>query len=68
MELAATKKNGATVYVDYAHTPDAIDVALKSLKPHILGKLIVIIGAGGERDQGKRPLMGAAAEKKTQIL
>ena len=53
MELAATKKNGATVYVDYAHTPDAIEVALKSLKPHILGKLIVIIGAGGERDEGK---------------
>ena len=50
MELAATRKNGATVYVDYAHTPDAIEVALKSLKPHILGKLIVIIGAGGERD------------------
>ena len=43
MELAATRKNGATVYVDYAHTPDAIEVALKSLKPHILGKLIVII-------------------------
>ena len=68
MELAATKKNGATVYVDYAHTPDAIDVALKSLRPHILGKLIVIIGAGGERDQGKRPLMGAAAEKNSDFV
>ena len=68
MELAATKKNGATVYVDYAHTPDAIEVALKSLKPHILGKLIVIIGAGGERDQGKRPLMGAAAEKNSDFV
>ena len=68
MELAAVRKNGATVYVDYAHTPDAIEVALKSLKPHILGKLIVIIGAGGERDQGKRPLMGKAAEKNSDFV
>ena len=68
MELAATKKNGATIYVDYAHTPDAIEVALKSLKPHVLGKLIIIIGAGGERDKGKRPLMGAAAEKNSDFV
>ena len=68
MELAATKKNGATVYVDYAHTPDAIEVALKSLKPHILGKLIVVIGAGGERDEGKRPLMGTAAEQNSDLV
>ena len=68
MELAATRQNGATVYVDYAHTPEAIEVALKSLKPHILGKLVVIIGAGGERDQGKRPLMGAAAEKNSDFV
>ena len=68
MELAATRQNGATVYVDYAHTPDAVEVALKSLKPHILGKLIVVIGAGGERDEGKRPLMGAAAEKNSDFV
>ena len=68
MELAATKKNGATVYVDYAHTPDAIEVALKSLKPHILGNLIVVIGAGGERDEGKRPLMGTAAEQNSDFV
>ena len=68
MELAATKKNGATVYVDYAHTPGAIDVALKSVRPHILGKLIVVIGAGGERDQGKRPLMGTAAEQNSDFV
>ena len=68
MELAATRQNGATVYVDYAHTPDAIEIALKSLKPHILGKLIVVIGAGGERDEGKRPLMGAAAEKNSDFV
>ena len=68
MELAATKNNGANIYVDYAHTPDAIEVALKSLKPHVLGKLIIIIGAGGERDKGKRPLMGAAAEKNSDFV
>ena len=68
MELAATRQNGATVYIDYAHTPDAIEVALKSLKPHILGKVIVVIGAGGERDAGKRPLMGAAAEKNSDFV
>ena len=68
MELAATRQNGATVYVDYAHTPDAVEIALKSLKPHILGKLIVVIGAGGERDEGKRPLMGAAAEKNSDFV
>ena len=68
MELAATRQNGATVYVDYAHTPDAVEIALKSLKPHILGKLIVVIGAGGERDEGKRPLMGAAAEKNSDFF
>ena len=68
MELAATRQNGATVYVDYAHTPDAVEIALKSLKPHILGNLIVVIGAGGERDEGKRPLMGAAAEKNSDFV
>ena len=68
MELAATRQNGATVYVDYAHTPDAVEIALKSLKPHILGQLIVVIGAGGERDEGKRPLMGAAAEKNSDFV
>ncbi|EIE48748.1 UDP-N-acetylmuramoylalanyl-D-glutamate--2,6-diaminopimelate ligase [Salipiger aestuarii] len=61
MQLAATRVNGAAVYVDFAHTPDAIAIALAALRPHVMGRLIAVIGAGGDRDAGKRPLMGAAA-------
>ena len=61
MELAATQDNGAAVFVDYAHTPDAVATALKAMRPHVLGRIIVLVGAGGDRDAGKRPLMGAAA-------
>ncbi len=53
--------NGGAIYVDYAHTPDAVSTALSSIGPHVGGKLIAIIGAGGDRDKTKRPLMGAAA-------
>ena len=60
MELAATA-GGAAVYVDYAHTPDAVAAALTSLRPHVENRLIAIIGAGGDRDKTKRPLMGRAA-------
>ena len=61
MELAATRENSATVFVDYAHTPDAVETAIQAFRPHVMGRLIVIIGAGGDRDPLKRPLMGAAA-------
>ncbi len=61
MQLAATRANGAPVYVDYSHTPDSLETALKALRPHVLGRLIVVFGAGGDRDRGKRPLMGKAA-------
>ncbi|MCK5446414.1 MAG: UDP-N-acetylmuramoyl-L-alanyl-D-glutamate--2,6-diaminopimelate ligase, partial [Rhodospirillaceae bacterium] len=52
---------GAQIYVDYAHTPEALDVALANLRPHTEGKLSVLFGAGGDRDPGKRKPMGAAA-------
>ncbi len=57
------KKNGAPIFVDYAHTPDALECVLKNLKPHTNGSLCVVFGCGGDRDAGKRPLMGQIAEK-----
>lgn len=61
MQRAAQRRNGAAVFVDYAHTPDAVATACAALRPHVMGRLIAIIGAGGDRDRTKRPLMGAAA-------
>ncbi len=63
MQLAATRRNGAAVFVDYAHTPDAIETALRALRPHVMGRIVVVFGAGGDRDTTKRPLMGQAAAK-----
>ncbi len=68
MQLAATRRNGAAVYVDYAHTPDAIETALQALRPHVMGRIIVVFGAGGDRDRTKRPLMGEAARKYADVL
>jgi UDP-N-acetylmuramoyl-L-alanyl-D-glutamate--2,6-diaminopimelate ligase len=61
LECAAILPNGAAAYVDYAHTPDAIGRVLTALRPHASRKLVIVFGAGGDRDRGKRPLMGAAA-------
>jgi UDP-N-acetylmuramoyl-L-alanyl-D-glutamate--2,6-diaminopimelate ligase len=68
MQLAATRRNGASVYVDYAHTPDAIATALKALRPHVMGRIVIVFGAGGDRDTGKRPLMGKAAAENADVL
>lgn len=61
LERAAINRAGAPVYVDYAHTPDAIEAAIAALRPHVGNRLITVIGAGGDRDTGKRGPMGAAA-------
>ena len=63
LERAAISRAGAPVYVDYAHTPDALEAAIAALRPHVRGKLITVFGAGGEREEGKRPLMGAVAAR-----
>ncbi len=55
--------NGAPIFIDYAHKPDALEKALQALRPYASGKLVVVFGAGGDRDAGKRPLMGAIAAK-----
>ncbi len=61
LERACITRTGAPVYVDYAHTPDALAAAISALKPHAVGRLIVVFGAGGDRDAGKRPEMGLIA-------
>jgi UDP-N-acetylmuramoyl-L-alanyl-D-glutamate--2,6-diaminopimelate ligase len=68
MQLAATRTNGASVFVDYAHTPDAVAKALKAMQPHVMGRIIAIVGAGGDRDRTKRPLMGEAAAANADLV
>jgi UDP-N-acetylmuramoyl-L-alanyl-D-glutamate--2,6-diaminopimelate ligase len=67
MQHAATVR-GAGVYVDYAHTPDAVATALAAIRPHARGRVIALIGAGGDRDRSKRPLMGKAAADGADVV
>ena len=63
LERAAITRAGAPVYVDYAHTPDGLEAAIAALRPHTRNRLITVFGAGGDRDSGKRPLMGEIAAR-----
>ena len=68
LERAVISHVGAPVYVDYAHTPDAIEAAIEALRPHVEGRLITVLGAGGDRDEGKRPEMGAVAASLSDLV
>ena len=63
LQRVATPPCGADVYVDYAHTPDALASVLKAIRPHASNRLVVVFGCGGNRDAGKRPLMGETARR-----
>lgn len=68
LERAAITGTGAPVYIDYAHTPDALGAAIDALRPHVAGRLITVFGAGGDRDRGKRGPMGQIAAEKSDMV
>ncbi|MGH6620763.1 MAG: UDP-N-acetylmuramoyl-L-alanyl-D-glutamate--2,6-diaminopimelate ligase [Alphaproteobacteria bacterium] len=68
LELAARLENGASVLVDYAHTPDALSAVLTTVRPHVRGRLGVVFGCGGDRDRGKRPEMGRIAAERADFV
>lgn len=68
LELVAHTANGAAIYIDFAHTPDGLENVLKALRPHTSGRLHVVFGCGGNRDKGKRPLMGKIAHDLADVV
>jgi UDP-N-acetylmuramoyl-L-alanyl-D-glutamate--2,6-diaminopimelate ligase len=68
LERAVISRGGVPVYIDYAHTPDALEAAIAALRPHVEGRLITVFGAGGDRDQGKRPQMGEVAARLSDVV
>ena len=68
LERAVISRAGVPIYIDYAHTPDALEAAIAALRPHVEGRLITVFGAGGDRDQGKRPEMGAVASRMSDVV
>jgi MurE/MurF fusion protein len=68
LERAVITPSGAPVYVDYAHTPDALEAAVAALRPHTANRLILLFGCGGDRDRGKRPEMGAIAVRDADVV
>lgn len=68
LQLVGGHPRGAAVYVDYAHTPDAVETILVALRPHTRGRLICLVGCGGDRDPGKRPMMAKEAAEHADIV
>jgi UDP-N-acetylmuramoyl-L-alanyl-D-glutamate--2,6-diaminopimelate ligase len=68
MQRVGETANGGAVFVDYAHTPDALATVLAALRPHAEGRLAIVFGAGGDRDRGKRPLMGQVAREGADLV
>ena len=68
LQLVNGHPKGAAVYVDYAHTPDALKNVLKALRPHTQGRLVCVFGCGGDRDKAKRPVMGEVANTHADVV